>query len=176
MASFSLSAVLDAYLAHLSPVTVSKLRQLRDNPIAIAEGASGAARVAQHTLSGSATASSLLAFTGLGGYQGVNITFHLYNSGGTPRTPTIALSDDGVTYGAATNLPTLPANGAYTATLTIDFATGDYRVAYGGADGVGHATGTIAGGGASVAAFRFATTSDMTMSAIGYGTGGEAAS
>ena len=48
--------ITDAETSHLSPLTVSKERRWRDNPIAIAEGAAGAPRIEDGALGATVTA------------------------------------------------------------------------------------------------------------------------
>lgn len=173
MADFTLTPLTDALLAHKKPITQELMRALRDNPIGIAEGADSAPRVALKTFGAAAASGSALTFTGLGQFQGVALSYNANNGGGSNRTPTIALSDDGSTFGTATNLPQVSANDVGSGVLFVDFATGNYKVSYGEGASASYTSGTIAGGGASVSAFRIVTETDLTIALTGWANGGE---
>lgn len=172
MADFTLIDIAD--LLPDEPLTSAKAIAFHDNPIAIAEGAPDAPRIAIKTGGGAVTAGNLT-FTGLDdGYKGCTLSGH-FKSDGATRTLTVALSDDGVTFAAAStaiNDTTANATGFF---ITVDFATGALKCTHHANAAPAYVTATLAGAGANVQAVRLATTPATTVSAIIIGTGGESA-
>ncbi len=93
-----------------SPVTEELMTRLRDNPIAITEGATGAPRVLGIALDGVyagfgyQTSTAVTAFTGLTGAQWIRVDFTLL-AGATSAALQIAFSNDGGgSYGSYQNM------------------------------------------------------------------------
>ena len=120
-----------------APVTSELMNSLRDNPLAIAEGATAAPRVALKAISGTNTAIK----SGLEGYQGgyfiVNYTIAT-NQGGS-GSAVLEFSNDGVTFPATLTIDTVGSQSYVEKAdhLQVDFATGDYVRLLGSAGTVG---------------------------------------
>lgn len=156
------------------PATSAQGIALYENPLAIAEGASGAPKIAQKS-AGGLSASGTLSFTGLGDFGGVLVHGSVHTDGSN-RILEVSLSDDGTTYGAASAL--LDDSGIYRFTLFVDFATGAFKCTH---DSIGptmplYAAGTLAGAGSNVSAIRFTIGGTSTIAAIVLPNGGESAS
>lgn len=110
--------LLDAVLGHKKPVTLQILRALRDNPIAIAEGAPDAPRIqpaamaqplvsaSGQTVSGS---TNWLAFTGLDEVKDLRVDFHISNGGGAAGAANFEVAfsaDGGSSWGSSQNIIT----------------------------------------------------------------------
>ena len=114
MTTYDASSVSDAVIAFRKPITLQQGRGLRDNPIAIAEGASGAPRVQTIALSGirqtklSATGTSYITVTDLDAYKWIELhlafkpsqinatrfmTFEASANNGTTWSPVIFFAD-----------------------------------------------------------------------------------
>jgi hypothetical protein len=157
MTTYNSSAVSDAAIAHKKGISLQTQRSLRDNLLAIAEGSSGAPRVAVKALrSGSGTAR-----TGLSGYQGG--VFHIQYSltSGVLGSGSVVLefSADGSTFPASLAIAAIGAESSEAETIGVhvDFATGGY---------VGHmGQGTIGSMPASPTHYRVTATADDASSA-----------
>lgn len=159
------------------PWTSAKATAVYENPIAIAEGQADAPRIAAKTGGASGTT---ISFTGLtGGWKGCILHGHV-NLGvveTATETLTVALSNDGVTYAAATTVISASSTGATQFTATVDFATGTIRVAHGMLNISTYFTATLAGAGPGVTAIRLAVTGGASsVAAIILPNGGESAS
>lgn len=158
------------------PAPASQGIALYENPIAIAEGAADAPRIAQKSAAGTSS-SGTLSFTSLDTYGGVVVHGAVFTDGSN-RVLTVALSDDGTTYAGASSL--LDDNGLagpYTFSLFIDFATGAFKCTHNSIDPTLplYAAGTLAGAGSGVTAIRFAIGGTSTVSALVLPHGGESA-
>lgn len=80
-----------------SPVTQTLMEALADNPTAIAEGASGAPKLAISQASAIAGTSSNLTFSGLDDFAGI-IIHGAFNSNSGSDTVTLEISTDGATF------------------------------------------------------------------------------
>jgi len=149
---------------------------LANNPAAIAEGATGAPKLAIKTFDGTAAASNV-DITGLGPFAGSRIDIHFNNSSGsTPRDVSISVSDDGVTFGASSILRTIPVNGNGCINLAVDLATGNYGGAFNDGAAAGNVTGAVAGSSLSVTVIRINAATDLTIGVFAQPNGGESAS
>lgn len=159
------------------PATAPQGIALYENPLAIAEGASGAPKIAIKT-AGGMSASGTLTFTGLGDFGGVLVHGSVHTDGSN-RILQVALSNDGTTYSAASAL--LDDNGTsgpYRFTLFVDFVTGAFKCTHDSIDPTLplYAAGTLAGAGSNVSAIRFTIGGTSTIAAIVLPNGGESAS
>lgn len=156
-----------------APLTSNLAYAWRDNPVAMAEGAEGAPKIAVKS-AGGATGAGTLAFTGLDDFAGVVVHGHTWTDGLT-RQLTVSLSDDGSTYATASTLLTDSVGSIGIGfTLFIDFTTGNFKCTH-SADSTGYSSGTIAGGGSGVTAFRLQI-GVGNISAVVFPNGGESAS
>lgn len=113
-----------------SPVTSELMTALRDNPIAIAEGASGAPRIAWNMQAGTVGTSSLT-FTGLDEFAGFVAFLNGTNTSGSAQNLNVALSDDGgSTFATALTLQNIPASTDLHGVFTVDFSSGNVVRAY----------------------------------------------
>ena len=175
MTTYNAAAVADTVIAFKKGITLQQGRALRDNPIAIAEGASGAPKIASKSVGGLA-ASGTLTFTGLGAFGGIKIEGFIEGTGSPGRDLTLSLSDDGVTfYGAAIIVDASAAFGSFS--MYLDFATGGYKIAYLLEPGIPmYASGTITGSSLAVTDVRLDAAPDTRAAVIAYPNGGESAS
>lgn len=157
------------------PATSAQGIALYENPLAIAEGASGAPKIAIKT-AGGLSAGGKLTFTGLGDFSGALIHGTVLTDGSN-RTLGASLSDDGTTYSTASALLNGTA-GPYRFTLFVDFVTGAFKCTHDSIDPPSpiYAAGTLAGAGSSVSAIRFTIGGASTIAAIVLPNGGESAS
>jgi len=111
------------------PIRALDGRALRDNPIAIAEGAADAPRVARKSIAPLISVTGNFVFD-LTGYQG--FTAHIFgtNATGIQQNIQIAASDDGITYGTATTIMSIPGNTDATGMLFCDFSSGSVKYAH----------------------------------------------
>lgn len=144
-----------------SPVTTTLMVALAENPVAIAEGASGAPRVspaAQGVTVISGSASGTVTLTGFAPYEGTHVTLQYVNSVAAASNIQISLSDDGVSYSTPLTIATSTGNDFGSSMIDVNFSDGAVTaVASGGllftgltpaatAD-VTHVRFTITGGG-----------------------------
>lgn len=125
MAVFDLSTLGDAALSHKKIFSVQQARAMRDIAIAIAEGAPGATKIAQRTFSGAATVGNDLDITGCDAFGGLTIHLHFTNDDGVPGSVTLEFSDNASTFYGAVTLFNVAANIAGSATVFVDFESGD---------------------------------------------------
>ena len=173
MATYNAAAVSDTAIAFKKPITLQQGRALRDNPLAIAEHASGAPRIAIPITGNDGTT---VTFSGLGSYGGLEATI-FWNGFGTTDTQTldVEFSDNGTTwYGTTTLLSFVAQTGNRVSEFWVDFdstAWGQIRMnmATGGNSGAQeiarHDSGTITGLSLAVTHVRFVATggSDMAV-------------
>ena len=109
-----------------APVTSELMNSLRDNPLAIAEGATAAPRVALKAISGTNTAIK----SGLDGYQGgyFVVNYFMSTTLGGSGSAVLEFSNDGATFPATLTLDTVGSEefAEKTDHIHVDFATGDY--------------------------------------------------
>jgi len=130
MTTYNSAAVSDSVIAHQKGITLQQGRALRDNPLAIAEGASGAPRIqpkaldlfqAQMSLS-TTNADATIAETGR-----LDIVLQLNNTAGSSHTVTMRLSDDGgSTWSSSANIFTAAASDRVSALVICDLIGGQY--------------------------------------------------
>lgn len=143
-------------IAQDKPIKAEDIQFIRDNPLAIAEGSSGAPKIADKIDTGSSVGGGNIDFTGLGEYSGVWI------HGGAERTgaaDTVTLqysTDGGSSWSSATNIFSIEDAEPSAFTVFFDFASGDYYAA--GAITSKLSTGTISGTSTSIDAIRLSST------------------
>lgn len=109
-----------------SPITQPLIVALRDNPIAIAEGASGAPKIAQKV---SGSGADTITFSGLGDFAGVVIDYWLVGGGGGGGID-ISFSDDGTTYYGSATVGTAGSGGSQSfGKIWVDFSSASLKVA-----------------------------------------------
>jgi len=120
-----------------APVTSELMNSLRDNPIAIAEGATAAPRVALKAISGTNTAIK----SGWDGYRGgyFVLSYSMTTNQGGRASAVVQFSNDGATFPATLTLDTIGSESALGKAdhIQVDFATGDYVRLLGSAGTVG---------------------------------------
>ncbi len=163
------TAILDTQVDPDAPITSGLGYQFRDNPIAIAEGAAGAPRIARKHISGRGAP---VTFTSIGSYTGAELNIFVDDGGDASASLSIALSDDGgSSFYAATSLPTVTTNDPAHHVGFIDFVTGQIRFISN--DGsVTQTVATLAGASVNVDAFRLSGSPGDTVSAYGTLNGG----
>ena len=156
------TTITNAEIDQDSPVTQPLMTALRDNPIAIAEGSSGAPKIADQVDYATATGSSWATVTDLDDYAGcwVDVAFEIVNGIGVTSNLVFEVSDNGSTfYGTVTLLTTGSEQSRLgTGRLFLDFATGAYHFV--GQDGVDimKANGTVSGASLSITDIRWRLT------------------
>jgi len=157
------------------PWTSAKATATYENPIAIAAGEPDAPRIAVKSAGGSIASSGNLSFTGLSdGWKGCVIHGH-FKSDGSSRARDVALSNDGVTYAAASNAVSDTAGNATSFVIVVDFATGAMKVTHHANSAPAYVTATLAGAGSGVTAIRLIAGTSVSISAIIFPNGGESA-
>ena len=137
-----------------SPVTQELMEALANNPVALAEQASGAPKIAHKVTAHGG--SGVVDVGGFATYGGLTASIHVANVAGTdPDTVEISLSDDGSAFEAATEILSADLGDTANATLYINFLTGSYRVARNTPGSAGAAAGTLATPSGTVSHVRF---------------------
>ena len=158
-----------------APLTSNLGKRFDNNVIALAEGASGAPKIAIKTMIGSA-ANGSFDFTGLGDFSGIRFDIHFYNSSSTvSRNVSMSFSDDGLVFGIPVVLTPLSLNSRGSISMAADFATGDYEGAYHDFS-PGAFSGTVTGSSLSVVAIRLTADADLSISVFAQPNGGASAS
>ncbi len=153
-----------------SPVTATLISALANNPVAMAEQATGAPKIAIET---DAQNGTVVATTGWGNHGGLLVDYACSNSGGTSRTISLRGSDDnGSSYSPTTNLFSVPANSFAFARFSLDFATGDIKGVFMTTSGAGGIDTSIAGN-EDMTTIQFTSVTDITHNIHVVGTGGE---
>lgn len=160
------TAVTDTETGHLKPVTTSLLRRLRDNPIAVAEGATGAPRIMPAALDlylgaidiSGATFSGLV---GLGAIDAIAVHMNI-TTGGVTTNLRFRLSDDnGATWGLHFPIGSIASTSTYgIATFLVSLKTPRALVMcspHGSVAGGRLTSYTIPGSGANGIQFNFTT-------------------
>jgi len=116
MTTYNASTVSDTAIASGKPITLQQGRALRDNPIAITEGASGAPQIVGKALDlflGNFTFTDTEAgLSGLGSLDGMMVLVNSVNSGSSARNMQIRMSNDGgTTWGSWQNTGLSNGNG-----------------------------------------------------------------
>ena len=155
-----------------SPVTANVMTALDSNPTAIAEGASGAPKLAAKFTSFNATAGSNLDITGLGSFKGALITYTYQNTGVANRTASLEYSSGGGFTGTITLL-FAAAGTAGMATFFVDFSTGVVRGVHAGGVASSLITGTMAGASDAIVSLRVTGMTDTAHEALANPNGGD---
>jgi hypothetical protein len=128
MATYDVSTLADSAIAHKKGITLQQGRALRDNPIAIAEGAAGAPRIALHVQTGVASAVPV-EFETMENFGGVVLHFFGFNGSGSAQDFTVALSDNDTTYSTALTIVNVSNSTDVQGVFFVDFSTGAYNFA-----------------------------------------------
>lgn len=175
----SWTTIADTSLAQDKPIKAVDVRALRDNPVAIAEGATDAPKIADKFLVGAAAgAPGEVIFSGLDDFLGIRVDGDVFRSGGGTGLE-LEVSDDGVTYyGTVTLVSGVPASVLANFRLFLDFATGDYLGVNAGGASFSAATfsGTLSGASAAITHVKLTATSSGQISAFAQPQGGASAS
>jgi hypothetical protein len=156
------------------PITSAQGFAFYENPIAIAEGAEDAPKIAIKTAGGS-VASGNLNFTAIGDFSGVLIHGH-FTADANVRTLDLSVSDDDTTYYGTVAIVSQSAGGTWPFVAFVDFATGAYKCSHGADGTAAYISGTIVGASLDITAVRLTVGSSCTVSAIVMPNGGESAS
>lgn len=173
------TTITDSQVDPKAPVTSELMTALRDNPIAIAQGATNAPRIAEKIQSASGQNEAWATIGNLGSGNGVCVDFYAYCQ--TVQDPgtefgyvQFEISTDGSTF---TNTTTIVTTGAsaqqigVNGSFFLDFASGVWQVAYsqisGTASSAGATSGTISGGPLDIQSIRFRALGYQTVSDIG---------
>jgi len=174
MTTYDGSSLTDTFIAHKKGITLQQGRALRDNPIAMAEGAPGAPRFALKTDSAAFTTGNA-DFNSLDSWSGCWFSVMAYNANGVSARNLSFDATDGSYLGAKTLLA-VPTTTFVTLTGFFDFATGLVHGVYGGGTTAGVFSQTIAGASLSITGVRFKGTTDLTCGVFVSPNGGESAS
>jgi len=155
-----------------APVTSEFGTAVLENPEAIAEGASGAPRIASKNQFNSGDASSTIDFvvTGMGGSRFAGSVRRSSSGGGSPRDMKINASDG--SFGTSQTLLSAVPNDDFSFHGYVDFATGSFSVAHSGVTGPTITTGTLTVTG-SLTTLRFTCESGLTFAVHNMPDGGE---
>jgi len=176
------TTITNAEIDQDSPITQPLLTALRDNPVAITEGAAGAPKVqaaALDTFIANVVSSGSVTITDLDTQASI-----MCAGGVTNGTLTVELSDDnGSTWATAETIANLTTSGEESATLniSINFLTGGYAVSGAGGERTGSfgagdlvinfaiygGTGTITTPTGTVNAIRFGGTGSFLLNVYG---------
>ncbi|MGB1215392.1 MAG: hypothetical protein ACPG4X_18630 [Pikeienuella sp.] len=160
---------------HLSPATIQLFEALRDNPIAIAEQASGAPKFASKSKQVNAGASTDVDITGLDDFSGVWLHCHFSTTSGTPNVD-VEISTDGTTFTGTTLLISMVSPASASATVYLDFATGSLKSAILNNGAATGASQTIPGASLSIVSVRFKAAAGLSVAVLAEPNGGESAS
>lgn len=137
------------------PWTAGKAAASYNNPISMFELDATAPRMKVSVENGVASAGSDFDVDGLGTFNGITVTGSIENVSSGTDVLSIALSEDGATFSAATTIASVVAGsleGEFS--LDVNLADGVYSGWYRGAATSGVLSGTIAGGSADVTHVR----------------------
>ena len=169
------TTIADASIDQDSPVTEALMEALGDNPIALAEGASGAPRIAIKTGYVSVAAGLPGTLTGVDAFSGLTLSASFINSGVNTRVISISFSDDTVTFYGTTTIATVSNSGHGSLHLAIDFATGQIRGHFNAISTIGGYDATISGTSTSIRSVRITCETDLTVHCLFQLNGGESA-
>lgn len=157
-----------------APVTSTLMIALAENPVAIAEGVSGAPKIAIYQQSSRAGSNSNLTFTSLGPYSGI-IIHGKYASQSENRSVTISASTDGSSFFGSTTVVDASSSGGSSFTISLMFGDGNLQSVY--MDGVvsERIDTTLSGSSDSIVSVRLSTTGDMQIAAMAIANGGRSA-
>ena len=147
-----------------APLTSQLAYAWRDNPIAIAEGSTGAPKIAKPIYGAKG---ATITFTGLDDFSGASARF--YNdaaNGGS--TVSVSFSDNGTTfYGSTVIYSSFGAfNSSVVGDFWIDFSSGDWVSIGVSGITVFHSTGTVSGISLDVVSIRFTTTGPGSQTSV----------
>lgn len=147
-----------------APIVAALMKALALNPVAIAEGSTGAPKIAKPIYGASG---ATVTFTGLDDFSGLTADF--YNRGATGGSSvSVSFSDDGTTfYGSTVIYPSGATTNAFaTGKFWVDFSSGDW-VSMGVSNVTGfYQTGTVSGISLNVVAIRFTTTGSGSQTSV----------
>lgn len=171
----SYTAITNAAIDQDSPVDEDLVQALRDNPIAMAEGASNAPKFAIKSVPNALIVATNHDFGSLGDFSGVWFSLSAQNaSGAAARTITMDATDG--SYLGAVTLVSIPSSEWVWLNCFFDFATGSVDGHYLTASGAGLINQTIAGASLSITGIRITTASDVSGALMLHPNGGESAS
>lgn len=174
MTTYNASAVDDAVISHKKGITLQQGRALRDNPIAMFEGAAGAPRLATKTKSLDLGINSTGILTGFDDWTGLFGWGSFENiSGAINRLIEISIGD-ATTFATASTLVDINANSSGHVFFFLDIASGLLKSSYFDGD-VERGYTTLALPAGDVTRIQFETEQDATFSCLYWLNGGESA-
>lgn len=175
MTDWSLTALVNAALSHKKPFTVQAARQLRDNVIAMAEGAPGAPKIARKNQVGSVS-SGVVDLTNLDDFSGLKLHIHFRNVGGVSRNLELEISTDATTFPDKVLLLSVPMASSGSMDVYLDFATGAVSAGFHTGSGAGSVDTTIANASTAIRTVRVRAATDLSIGVLAHPDGGESAS
>lgn len=163
------------------PLTSAKALLMVENPIAIAEGATGAPRVspkAQGRKPILASGTTPVNISDFSAYEGVTLHIKARNGSGSSANVSLALSSDGVSFSSSTLIATAAGSSNGTIAVFVDFSTGDLYSAYefsGGTPGTYNGTAGLPGGTISHIRITDSLGSSVSLSVLTFPSAGEVA-
>lgn len=147
------TAILDTQIDPDAPITSVLGYQFRDNPIAIAEGAADAPRIAIKSFIGDGSPVDIVS---IGDFTGVELNIFANNSDAAIKTLDIALSDNGGTsFYASSTIYTINTGNSIHSVGFVDFTSGSSKFIIKPPSGAGSSISfTLAGASSNVDAFR----------------------
>ena len=148
-----------------APLTSQLAYAWRDNPIAIAEGSTGAPKIAKPIYG---ARGATITFTGLDDFSGASARF--YNGGFFDHgsTVSVSFSDNGTTFYGSTVIYSSggTGNSIVVGDFWIDFSSGDWVSIGVSGITVFHSTGTVSGISLDVVSIRFTTTGPGSQTSV----------
>ncbi len=148
-----------------APLTSQLGYAWRDNPIAIAEGSTGAPKIAKPIYG---ARGATITFTGLDDFGGASARFYNDGAPGTGATVSVSFSDNGTTFYGSTLIYSSGgiADSIVVGDFWIDFSSGNW-VSTGVSNIIGfHSTGTVSGISLDVVSIRFTTTGSGSQTSV----------
>ena len=142
-------------IAQDKPIKAETGLALRDNPVSIAEGGSGAPKIAKKILSGEVASGGFVTISDLDDFGGILIDGVLNNA--TQNGLSFFFSDDGGTSFSSELLLAEWPSGLVPFRFWLDFASGDWAILsnVGSTSGNFRTAGTIAGSSNNITDLRF---------------------
>lgn len=159
------TTITDSQVDPKAPVTSELMTALRDNPIAMAQGATNAPRIAEKIQSALGQNEAWATIGNLSSGGGVYVDYHAICSTssefGEAGFVQFEISTDGSTFTDTKTIGYAPPSAlsvVVSGSLFFDFSSGDYQAVYSGGSVAGRYSATIAGGPFSIQSMRFRAT------------------
>lgn len=143
-------------IAQDKPIKAEDIQFIRDNPLAIAEGSSGAPKIADKVTSGNAVGGGTVTFTDLDEYSGAWLYGGALRTGASDTITLEFSTDGGSSWSSPEDVFDIEDGESAAFFVFFDFASGEYHAV--GSTSDMHSTGTISGTSTSIDALRLDST------------------